>query len=311
MKIVKLVTVGSVALAASVLSGIPLFAQVDFSGWWANKQHMDNNYSNQQVDFTGIPVNDEGRARALSYNLAAVSVPERQCPVYTPYYTHTGPFGLQIASTAEPLTQKLVAWEIGGWLDRDPMTIWMDGRPHPSKSAPHPPSGFTTGEWDGDTLIAHTTHFKFGDIKRHRAFSSDNATITYYVVRHDDLLTMMAMLEDPDYLAEPYVMSVPFKQDINANLFPSLACEPTEELPYLIDNPTIVPHYLPGKNPFVNDLTEKFHIPLEAVMGGPETMYPEFRKRIKEKFTLPPPCTGNYCGGPPAPPAGRGRGSTP
>jgi hypothetical protein len=38
--------------------------------------------------------------------------------------------------------------------------------------------GFTTGT-EGDTLTAVTTHFKMGDIKRHRAFSSDRATLTY------------------------------------------------------------------------------------------------------------------------------------
>jgi hypothetical protein len=93
-----------------------------------------------------------------------------------------------------------------------------------------------------------------------------------------------------------------------------LACKLTEELPYLTQNPTIVPHYLPGKNPFVNEVRERYHIPLEAVMGGPETKYPEFRKKIKDKYVLPPTCS-IHCGGPVTPPAvapptGRGRGAT-
>jgi hypothetical protein len=53
----------------------------------------------------------------------------------------------------------------------------------------------------------------------------------------------------------------------------------------------------------VNEVTELYGIPLEAVMGGPETMYPEFRKKIKDKYAPPPYCKA-FCGGPPgAPPA--------
>ena len=58
------------------------------------------------------------------------------------------------------------------------MTIWMDGRPHPSKNAPHDQTGFTTGVWNGDVLTAYTTHMKTGYIRRNGAPSSDQATIT-------------------------------------------------------------------------------------------------------------------------------------
>jgi hypothetical protein len=291
-----------VLILLALVSGVPVAAQVDLSGWWANKNHMDNSYAQEPVDYLGIPFNDDGRARALSYNIAALSVTERQCQMYTPFYTQTGPFGLQISSEPDPITQKLTAWKIAGWIDRDTIMIWMDGRPHPSRSAPHSHGGFTTGTWEGDTLRAYTTHFKTGDIKRHRGFNSDEATITYYFTRHGDLLTLTAFMDDPVYLAEPYVLTQPLKLDVNANLIPLTACEPIEELPYLHENLAFVPHYLPGKNPFVNEVTEKYNIPLDAVMGGPETIYPEYRKKLKDKYVLPPPCTRN-CGGPPAPPA--------
>jgi hypothetical protein len=92
------------------------------------------------------------------------------------------------------------------------------------------------------------------------------------------------------------------------------ACEPIEELPHLHENPEIAPHYLPGKNPSINEVTEKYNIPLEAVLGGPETMYPEYRKKIKDKYVMPPPCKEACGGGPPpqtqTPPAA-GRGAAP
>ena len=75
----------------------------------------------------------------------------------------------------------------------------------------------------------------------------------------------------------------------NPNGFPLIACEPIEELPRLPEDPTLAPHYLRGKHPTLNEVTETYNTPLEAVLGGPETMYPEFRKTMKDGYVLPPP----------------------
>jgi glyoxylase-like metal-dependent hydrolase (beta-lactamase superfamily II) len=48
-----------------------------------------------------------------------------------------------------------------------------------------------------------------------------------------------------------------------------------------------VPNYLPGKNPFVHEFADKFHIPAEAALGGAETMYPEYRLRLKSATATP------------------------
>ena len=50
----------------------------------------------------------------------------------------------------------------------------------------------------------------------------------------------------------------------------------------------------------MNEVTQRYNIPLDTVLGGPETMYPEYRKKLKDKYVLPPPCKEN-CGAPPAP----------
>ena len=57
--------------------------------------------------------------------------------------------------------------------------------------------------------------------------------------------------------------------------------------------PGHVPHHLPGKNPFVNEMTNLFGIPVEAVLGGAETMYPEYRKKIRDKYVRPEKCPSN------------------
>jgi hypothetical protein len=47
-----------------------------------------------------------------------------------------------------------------------------------------------------------------------------------------------------------------------------------------------VPHYLPGKSPFLGEFARKYGIPIEAANGGAETTYPEYLQRLK---TLPVP----------------------
>jgi hypothetical protein len=282
-------SIGLAALIACLLRAGPVFAQVDLTGTWARSGQTDNGYAREPVDLLGIPVSADGRAKALSYDIAALSVTERQCQMYPPFYALTGPFPLQISMEQDPITQQLLAWKIAGWGDRDATTIWMDGRPHPSRYAPHSHGGFTTGTWEGDTLTAVTTHFKLGDIKRHRAFSSDRATLTYRFNRHGDTLTVTGILEDPVYLAEPYVLTEVFRLSTNPNNFPLTACEPIEELPHLHENPALVPHYLPGKHPAMNEATERYNLPLDAVLGGPATIYPEYRKQLKDKYVQPPP----------------------
>jgi hypothetical protein len=49
-----------------------------------------------------------------------------------------------------------------------------------------------------------------------------------------------------------------------------------------------VPHHLPGTNTVVNGFSEAYGIPFAATRGGPETMYPEYRRKLKT-MTIPPP----------------------
>jgi len=56
-----------------------------------------------------------------------------------------------------------------------------------------------------------------------------------------------------------------------------------------------VPHYLPGRNPFLDETMKRYGIPPDAALGGAETMYPQFREKIRATFKRPEKCTIN-CG---------------
>jgi hypothetical protein len=172
----------------------------------------------------------------------------------------------------------------------------MDGRAHPSKTAPHGVSGFTTGVWEGDVLTSYTTHMKAGYVRRNGAPTSDEATLTLTFLRHGDLLTLAGVIEDPYYLAEPLVITRNFVLDTVPIRAVDTPCVPGFEGH---GESTAVPHYSPEKNPFVDELTKLYNIPTEAVLGGPETMYPDYRKKLKDKYVPPEKCVRN-CGAAPA-----------
>jgi len=287
------------ALLALSAASVPAFAQVDLSGSWFPYNESDA-LSNSPgprplpLDFLGIPFNKYGQERGMLYSPSWMSVPERICAGYPPYYLVIGPHGVKIWNEMEPLTGTTVAWHINGWEDRAPTTIWMDGRQHPSENAPHPPGGFVTGKWEDDVLVTYTSHIQGGLVRRSGAFLSDQATMTARFFRHGDILTVTARIEDPYYLTEPYYLTRIFRQDPVASIHavPPPCVQGDEGVPE-----EAVPHYMPGKNQFVGEITKKYHIPEEAYMGGAETMYPEFRKKIKDKYTIPDKCP-NDCGGP-------------
>ncbi len=282
--------------ALLALASLPVFAQVDLSGSWAARNHedaLDRGQGPFLVDYTGLPINDDGRTRALAFSASLLSEPERICLFYPPYYVMLGPFGIKMWSESDPVTGNVIAWKIGSWEDRAANTIWMDGRPHPSKNAPHEKTGFSTGVWEGDVLTVTTTHIKAGYIRRNGAPASDQAVMTQHFLRHGDLLTLTTLLDDPIYLAEPIFWSKTFQLDPAPISISGPPCIQGDEGLQI----EVVPHLLPGKNPFVDELTKTFGIPREAVVGGPETMYPEFHKKIKDQYHRPEKCLRN-CGGP-------------
>jgi len=282
---------------ASLLIASPAYAQIELSGSWAARNHEDGlerGAGPYAVDYTGLPLNNDGREKALSYSASQLGMIERQCGLYPPHYIALGPFGMKIWNETDPITGNTVAWKIGAWEDRAATTIWMDGRPHPSPNAPHERGGFTTGAWEGDTLVAYTTHMRAGVIRRNGAPNSDQATMTSYFFRNGDLLTLLIVVEDPVYLTEPYVISKNFQLDTAAIRPIGPPCVPGYEGVSGDD----VPHYLPGTNPSIDELTKLYHIPRDAVLGGARTMYPEFRKTLKDGYVRPDKCARN-CGGPP------------
>jgi glyoxylase-like metal-dependent hydrolase (beta-lactamase superfamily II) len=154
----------------------------------------------------------------------------------------------------------------------------MDGRPHPPAWAPHTWNGFSTGEWVGNTLVVTTTHLKDGYLKRSGPQTSDAYTMTEYITRNGDYLTVATIVDDPIYLAEPYVQTTTFRLNVLSQLGPDPCTLPFDETG---GKAHAVPHYLPQQNPFLTEWLEQAPwIPREAAGGGVDTLYPEYRLKL-------------------------------
>jgi hypothetical protein len=284
----------------------PAAAQIDFDivGFWDQPAAgITSNFGFEEdsverasgpplVDYLGLPLTAEGRARALAYDGALLGVPEHVCMRHPSTYSFWGPARLRIESELDA-NLDVVSYKVGGTFRRADRTIWMDGRPHPSKYAPHTWAGFTTGEWQGSTLVTTTTHIKWGWIRRNGAPSSDQATVVTYYTRNENVLTVTWIVYDPVYLTEPFIHSADFitaprgvttgafdvePADRGNNIYAQ--CLAREE----ISRPDFhyVPFYLEGANPFVGEHARKLGVPVDATLGGAETMLPEYRDQLRK-----------------------------
>jgi hypothetical protein len=274
------------ALLLLLLGASRASAQFDFTGSWGPIGTEDVQNDSLPVDYLGLALTDEGRARALAYDESQKSMIERQCQGWGATYAVLGPFGLRASTQIDPATKRVVSYTIDSWEDWNGLTIWMDGRPRPSQYALHTQEGFTTGRWEGGALAARTTHMKVGFIRKTGVPLTDQATIDWRFYRHDDVLTVLMIASDPVYLVEPEIVSKSFRLSPRP-LDYRTPCVPGYEGREPGDG---VPHFAPDQNPFADEFIKFYSLPREAVLGYPETLYPEYRKKIRATYVPPPPC---------------------
>jgi hypothetical protein len=287
-------------LFLTLFAGSPALAQVDLSGEWSpNRAHEDQTPRPNVLpgDYAGMPINDNARARADAWTATRWTLPEWQCRPHPLGYLERGPSELKIWQEIDPVSRETVAIHTE-WLRSVDYPIYMDGRPHPSENAPHSWGGFSSGEWIGDVLKISTTHLKEGYMRRSGVFRSDKSEITQFLTRRGNVLTYTSIIYDPAYLEEPLIRSREYLLDLNQRL-PPYPCTVVTEVDM---DPGVVPHYLPGTNPTLGAFASYYDIPIEASRGGAETMYPEYRKKLKEMTDRPFPrplraiaCEGLVC----------------
>ena len=252
----------------------------EFEGSWAPTNNEDLSNDTVPVDYMGLPLNEEGRARALSYSESQLGMFERQCQGWAPTYLMTGPFGMKIIAQYRSVPREASSGSrsapgttscrsTSGWTVDRILRSTRTTRAAASRAA----------HWDGNTLVTRTTHMKESFIRKNGPPSSDRATMTNRFYRHGNLLTLVAVIEDPVYLSEPLIWTRDFQVSPTRLTPIAPPCIVAFEGTTAQDE---VPHYLWGKKPeeFMNEMTTKYGVPREAALGYPETLYPEYRQKL-------------------------------
>ena len=276
--VVRVVVTAAIAV---LTAGTPALAQVSFVGDWNGRYHEDQPDrvpGEEPGDFSGLPINEAARFYGDSWDVARHSVLEHQCAPYTLPYMFFGPNQFRIWEERHPDTQELIAIRMYMGTYQQRRTIWMDGRPHPPAYAPHTFMGFSTGEWNGDILTITTTHIKAGYFRRTGIPASDRLTVVEHWTRHDNVLSQVTISSDPVYLTEPYIRSQEFVAMPRNNTNWLYNCEYAMEVP---KDKNEVPHYLPGRNPWIGEFSAKHAMPEAGVRGGAETLLPEWQPGAK------------------------------
>jgi hypothetical protein len=253
-------------------------AEIDLSGVWGARFHEDQPErlpGPDMVEYHGVPINDADRARGLAWDPSILTLEEYQCrPHPSDYFTRFSPE--RIWKTIDSETQATTSWNIRKEWQAAERSIWMDGRARPAEYAAHSFQGFSLGQWDGDILSVETTHLKESYVRRNGLARSDKATTREHYVRHGDVLTIVAVIHDPVYLTESYIRSSDYVLNNKQNIAP-YPCDPVVEI--VGQAKGYVPAYLPGKHPSEWEYADRYNLSHEAVLGGAQTMYPEFMEK--------------------------------
>jgi hypothetical protein len=273
--------VASATALLLMIASASAFGQVDISGMWRPLPRNQDG-SGLTLDAAGVPLSDDSRYRLHSWSAEEFDMAEWVCRPHAWDYSLEGPLSqIRFWPEIDQTTQRIIAYHGHINMEGQETSIWMDGRPHPPRYAPHTWSGFTTGEWQGDALVTTTTHLKEAYIRRWGIMRSDETTVRTYWRRIGDYLQATVVMYDPIYLTEPYIRSSMMWVDDPTMRMDPYPCEEATET--AVPRGTVA-HYLPGRSPLPAldpDATDIYHAPYEARMGGAATMFPEYIEHMR------------------------------
>jgi hypothetical protein len=237
-------------------------APIDLTGYWVALVTEDWRYrmlTAPRGDYYSIPLNEEGRRVADTWEAAKDVAQGKQCMAYGAptimrqparvHFTWEGEntlkaeidagkqtrllnFGAQKAFSGEPGMQGMsaAAWQTpqitrfftSKLSAQDPNTPGFSGQ---APQGSNPPDTRKLG----GTLKVVTTHIRPGYLRNNGVPFSANAVLTEYYDIHKDAnqeyLTITSIVEDPQYLYVPWVTSNHFRKEADGSKWDPQPCE--------------------------------------------------------------------------------------
>jgi hypothetical protein len=248
-------------------------APLDLTGYWVSVVTEDWRWrmlTPAKGDAPGVPLSLEGRKAADAWDLAKDNAAGNQCKAYgaggitripgrihitwendnTLHFDYdagkqtrivhmlSGP-GIGGGLVAEALASKpaqssLQGYSVGRWQLRN------EGAPTLNEeTAASAARGRGAGAPQKGSLKVVTTALRSGYYRKNGLTYGDNAMVTEYYDRHDDFgtawFTVLTVLDDPKYLASPFVTTTHFKREPDGSKWNP---QPCETLPPTINFPS-------------------------------------------------------------------------
>ncbi len=219
-------------------------APIDLTGYWVSVATEDWRWrmsTPRKGDYEGVPLNEEGRRMADTWDPDRDEANGDQCKAYGAgaimrmpgrvHITWEDDSTLRIDTDAGQQTRFLhfgdvlppseqtrqghsvASWEYANVLP----VIIVGGRP-PRGGVPR-----------GGSLSVVTNHIRAGYLRTNGVPYSDSAVVTEHFDRHTDFgtewFTVTVIVEDPQYLAEPFIVSSHFKREPDGSKWSPMPCE--------------------------------------------------------------------------------------
>jgi hypothetical protein len=117
-------------------------------------------------DFGGLKLTARALEEVRNYDYKKELDPENNCVPPSVAFYMQAPFPMEIYQGRDLVVFKMEYMDMM-------RVVFLDGRAHPPESAPHSKSGFSTGRWEGDTLVVETSHIESGTFMNNGFTHSD------------------------------------------------------------------------------------------------------------------------------------------
>ncbi|MEJ0038479.1 MAG: hypothetical protein WDO68_20775 [Gammaproteobacteria bacterium] len=176
-------------------------------------------------EYGGLKVKPKALAAAQKWDPREDMSLSNACKPPSIVYAMQGPFPLEIYQGTEFILIKLEYFDML-------RVVFMDGR-KPQDDTPDSKVGFSTGRWEGDTLVVDTTHIEAATITNNGLSHSNKVhVIERFRVNADGTeLHATQEFEDPDVLDSRGARFIAWKKKTGDHVYP-YECDPTFALEY-------------------------------------------------------------------------------
>jgi hypothetical protein len=176
-------------------------------------------------DYGGLKLTAKAEAAAAAWNPKDEMSLTNACKPPSIVYAIQGPFPLEIYQGTELIVFKLEYYDMM-------RVVFMDGR-KPDADTPTTKSGFSTGRWEGDTLVVETTHISPSTITNNGLFHSDKVKVIerFRLAEGGSSLVATQEFEDPEMLQNRGARLITWKKKAGDHVYP-YECDPTFALEY-------------------------------------------------------------------------------